>query len=211
MHVSLVAYFPNVFTASSQSFCYFEHQGRARPAILPPCPGNTKLLTVSVLTDMFPEETSWTLTSVCSGQLEASVDKRTKYASKEKLYSDNYCVPDTQYVFTILDVYGDGICCGNGKGSYNVTFDGRLVASGGNFAASDPTQFGNSNGVCPLPLPNIHSRVSAGMEWINQAIQCRSGTKPNPHVTISPKPGPPNKTGKARKKSSKAKKSLIVD
>ncbi len=179
------------------------HEGRARPAISPPCPGNTKLLTVSVLTDMFPEETSWILTSVCSGQLEASVDKRTKYASKKKLYSDYYCVPDTQYVFTLFDEYEDGICCGSGNGGYNVTFDGRLVASGGNFAASDPTQFGNSNGVCPLPLPNIHSRVSAGVEWINRAIKCRSGvsgTKLKPNITIP-------KTGKARKKSSKAKKS----
>jgi hypothetical protein len=155
---------------------------------------------------MFPGETSWTLTSVCSGQLEASIDKLTKYASKKKFYSDNYCIPDTQYVFTIFDDYGDGICCGSGSGSYNVTFDGRLVASGGNFATSDPTQFGNSNGACPLSLPNIHSRVSSGMEWINRAIQCRSGTKPKPRVTISPNPGTLNKNGKAKKKSGKAKK-----
>lgn len=156
-------------------------EGRPRPTVSPPCPNNTKLLTVSVLTDMFPQETSWTLTSVCSGRLEASVDKRTKYASQKKFYSDGYCVPDAQYKFTIFDAYGDGICCESGVGSYNVTFDGRLVASGGNFAFSNSTPpFGNPNGVCPLPLPNIHSRVSSGVEWIHKAIKCRFGTVDQP-------------------------------
>jgi hypothetical protein len=155
-----------------------------------------KVLTVTVLTDNFPGETYWNLTSVCSGQLEASVVKRTKYGLKKTLYSDDYCVPDAQYDFTVFDEYGDGMCCGSGDGGYNVTLDGRLVASGGTFAASDSTVFGTPNGVCLPPLPNIHSRVSAGMEWINQAIRCRSGTtlipspslKPTPTITLKPTP-----------------------
>ena len=41
--------------------------------------------------------------------------------------------PGIQYQFTIFDSYGDGICCDWGNGSYSVSLDGEVVASGGDF------------------------------------------------------------------------------
>ena len=49
--------------------------------------------------------------------------------------------PGIQYQFTIFDVYGDGICCLYGEGSYSVTLDGQEVASGGDFGFSETSGF----------------------------------------------------------------------
>ena len=49
--------------------------------------------------------------------------------------------PGIQYQFTIFDVYSDGICCAYGEGSYSVTLNGEVVASGGDFGASETSTF----------------------------------------------------------------------
>ena len=55
-------------------------------------------------------------------------------------YTWSICVPDTNcYTFTILDSYGDGICCGWGSGSYFVNYGGSQIASGGSFLSSETT------------------------------------------------------------------------
>jgi hypothetical protein len=52
------------------------------------------------------------------------------------------CVDTTKCLtFTINDSYGDGICCNYGAGSYNVTYNGLTVASGGSFTTSQSTSF----------------------------------------------------------------------
>mmetsp|Transcript_18318 Transcript_18318/g.24419 ORF Transcript_18318/g.24419 Transcript_18318/m.24419 type:complete len:404 (-) Transcript_18318:465-1676(-) len=45
------------------------------------------------------------------------------------------------YTFTIYDRYGDGICCGEGAGSYEVSLCGNTVAQGGTFGHSESTEF----------------------------------------------------------------------
>ena len=51
--------------------------------------------------------------------------------------------------FTIADSFGDGICCSWGNGSYSVSYNGVVVASGGSFAASETT---SSIGSCIVPV-----------------------------------------------------------
>lgn len=54
------------------------------------------------------------------------------------------------YTFTISDVYGDGICCQYGNGSYSLTADSTTLASGGSFGSSENTTFtvgGTARGV----------------------------------------------------------------
>ena len=51
-----------------------------------------------------------------------------------------YC-QGIQYNFSIFDSFGDGICCAYGEGSYSVTLDGEIVASGGDFGSSETTGF----------------------------------------------------------------------
>ena len=42
---------------------------------------------------------------------------------------------------TILDSYGDGICCGYGNGSYTVGNNGVVYATGGQFQDDETTNF----------------------------------------------------------------------
>ena len=152
-----------------------------------------KLLTVEIMTDRFPDETSWTLTNLCTGAIEAKVDQ---YREPGVRRIDQYCVYDNEYEFTIFDSYGDGICCSSGEGSYKVTLydegEAEVVASGGEFDAVETTTFGNPNNSCQKE-PAIYSRVSSGMDWIERALECNS-------VSRSSKSGKSTKASKARKR-----------
>ncbi len=99
--------------------------------------GELQTFTMTVLTDDYPNETTWQLvddagTTVMSGGPYGS--NATTYSSTEELCSG--C-----YTLTISDSYGDGICCAYGEGNYEFTVDGELVASGGNFGDSESTEF----------------------------------------------------------------------
>lgn len=108
----------------------------------PPCVDAT----VTILTDNFPTETSWTLTDLTSGMVIDGVTSGT-YTSSGTTFVTTNCVDPTHcYEFRIADTFGDGICCSFGLGSYEVTFDGAVVASGGAFGSSESTQFGNCGG-----------------------------------------------------------------
>ena len=50
------------------------------------------------------------------------------------------------YVFTIYDAWGDGICCLYGSGGYTLHLDGSLIASGGEFGASESVYFSAGSG-----------------------------------------------------------------
>ena len=45
------------------------------------------------------------------------------------------------YQFTINDSYGDGICCTYGEGSYTISLEGEVVASGGEFDNTESATF----------------------------------------------------------------------
>lgn len=94
--------------------------------------------TLTFIFDDYPEETSWSIldgsTTVASGGTYASqADGSTLVIN----------VPLTAgcYDFVINDVYGDGICCSFGNGSYSLTDGSTTLASGGAFASSETTNF----------------------------------------------------------------------
>ena len=89
-------------------------------------PGEDQVI-VSITTDTYPEETSWTLKSI-NGSLIVSGDS----------LGDTVCVPGGScLIFEIRDSYGDGICCNYGQGSYSVSLNGAVVASGGQFSTHE--------------------------------------------------------------------------
>jgi len=101
--------------------------------------------TVDILTDNFPEETSWKLLNMCTGEEQLSEDQGSLYTDPFTSYSNNYCVPDSRYTFIIEDVSPDnsrdatGLDCSSatdcsgtdGPGTYSVTLKGTETASGG--------------------------------------------------------------------------------
>ena len=100
------------------------------------CASNETEIIISITTDNYPGETSWQLVDQNgSGFMNASA-----LTQSYTTYTWSVCVPTSNcYSFTIFDSWGDGICCSFGNGSYNVTYGGITVVSGGSFGSSETT------------------------------------------------------------------------
>jgi len=95
---------------------------------------------LSITFDNYPEETAWTLKDG-SG---ATIDSQSYSTSNADGSTVNVTFSDLavdDYTFTITDVYGDGICCTYGSGSYTLSTDAGNIVSGGDFNSSEATQF----------------------------------------------------------------------
>ena len=108
---------------------------------------------ITINTDNYPLETSWFLIDEY-GSGWTNVPLTSSDANSQLTW--NLCVPDTNcYTFTILDSYGDGICCAYGSGSYSVTYNGVNIASGGSFLFSEETcGIGLCSPDCQIVIPN---------------------------------------------------------
>jgi lysyl endopeptidase len=94
-------------------------------------PGNESAL--SLVLDDYGSETTWTVTPEGSTTVIASGGPYEDGAGGQVVTTD-LCLPDGCYVLTILDDYGDGMCCQYGDGSYElVGTDGMLVTGDGQF------------------------------------------------------------------------------
>ena len=94
-------------------------------------------VTMTVLTDNYPGETTWTVTDAGG----ATVWSGGPYDAAGTSYAETTCLPYGCYTFTINDSYGDGICCGFGQGSYSLTSGGSVLASGGEFGSTASVEF----------------------------------------------------------------------
>lgn len=102
-------------------------------------PGETEIV-FNLVPDNYGSEITWRFTSPGGGTTYASGGPYTD--GNTTPVNATVCVPTgSQVVFTILDSYGDGICCSNGNGSYTVSISGVTVATGGSFASSESTTF----------------------------------------------------------------------
>ena len=94
-------------------------------------------LTVTILTDNYPGETTWSLTDA-SGAVVAAGGPYATVAVEEVI---QVCVAPGCYTFTINDSFGDGICCAFGTGLYTVSSQGTVLATGGEFADTESAEF----------------------------------------------------------------------
>lgn len=135
-----------------------------------PCPVacNDNEVVISILTDNYPGETTWTLTN-SSGTVVASGGP---YASSGTNYSQTVCVVDGCYDFRINDSYGDGICCAYGSGSYTVTSGGTTYASGGQFTSSETTNFCLGGGPAPTCDDGIQNQGEEGIDCGGPCAPC---------------------------------------
>jgi hypothetical protein len=105
-----------------------------------PCSDNA--LTLTIVLDNYPGETSWEVLDAGSNVVASSNGTYAGYGNGSTVVED-LCLPDGCYDFVIYDSYGDGICCAYGSGSYDLTENatGTSLASGGAFASSETTNF----------------------------------------------------------------------
>lgn len=95
---------------------------------------------ISVTTDDYPSETSWTLTSSTTGN---TIGSASSYSSSYTTFDEDYCLDHTEcYSFVILDSVGDGIYNG---GDFEIKVDGVVLLSNPPFQdwSSQETSFGN--------------------------------------------------------------------
>lgn len=82
---------------------------------------DSSILTVEVKTDLYPQETSWELTS--DGEIIGSIET-LEYYNLNYVYSHDFCVLRSSCItFTIYDAYGDGII---EAGYYKIFVNGEL-------------------------------------------------------------------------------------
>ncbi len=125
------------------------------------CTNNTVYLTL-VLDDYGPE-TSWSLKNSANTELFSGGPYPKGIAGTTIL--DTFCLPNGCYNFTIMDSYGDGICCSFGNGSYLLKdAAGHNLASGGSFGNDEmkelclpyqPGGGGNSNCMTISDFTNV--------------------------------------------------------
>jgi hypothetical protein len=94
--------------------------------------------------DRFPDETSWVLTK-----------NNADTIARGKSFGDTLCVPKNACLrFTIKDLYGDGMCCNQGDGGYQIYGSTGLLALGNQFGLEESRNFRCPPGFgCSSALP----------------------------------------------------------
>ena len=73
--------------------------------------------TLVLVTDKYPKETTWTLTLE---SIDMVIGEGSGYKNDFETHEEDVCIgPNACYMFEIKDKWDDGICCGNGQGSYS--------------------------------------------------------------------------------------------
>lgn len=106
----------------------------------PPTPAPTQcdgsVMELEIIPDSYPEDISWELLDGDGDEIDTGGPSDLEV---EKCLPPNDC-----YTFTIKDSWGDGLCCAYGEGGYTVTWDGVVVAEGGDYDSSETSTFGNT-------------------------------------------------------------------
>ncbi|KAJ1637581.1 peptidase S8/S53 domain-containing protein [Pavlovales sp. CCMP2436] len=171
---------------------FIQADAQAQTAPPSPAPDPPPLTVyVRITPDANPVQVSWTLSKldgdlVASGSLSManaplverlwSVSLETKYASSQ------------QYRFVISDSGSNGICCTFGPGYYELELDGTVLKSGGQYGASETTDFtvvqpaappgggGGGSGSPPSPPPPSEPpKLSDVISRTNLIIACSVG------------------------------------
>lgn len=145
----------------------------------PPCPClNEAPLTLTINLDNYPEETSWNVTN-SGGSVVASGGTYGSQPDGSTIVV-NINLSDGDHTFTILDSYGDGICCSYGVGSYSLVDNtGAVIISGGAFGSSESASFCVTS-AAPIPgctNPNAHNYDSSATVDDGSCETCNDNTQ----------------------------------
>jgi len=100
---------------------------------------------VNITLDVLGGQTTWLIRDASSNIL-AEGGPYGNFQSGQ-IESESICLLDGCYEFVIMDAVGNGICCFNGDGSYEVVDqDGNVLASGAEFEDEEITEFCFSSG-----------------------------------------------------------------
>jgi len=106
------------------------------------CGGDAGRFSLSITTDRYGRESSWTLTETENTDVVVAFSPLAAYDNTEEYFMDprtnpEFCLnPCREYTFTMMDSYKDGMCCAYGPGKYVGRLDGVDIFTGGDFTAS---------------------------------------------------------------------------
>ena len=128
----------------------------------PACPTicNDTEADLTIILDNYPGETTWTLKNGSGTTLYIG----GPYSGAGSTVSETFCLVDGCYDFQINDSYGDGICCGYGQGSYDVSINGQSVASGGAFTSTEVTNFCVGGGPAATCTDGVQNGNETGVD-----------------------------------------------
>ncbi|NOX45688.1 MAG: T9SS type A sorting domain-containing protein [Chlorobi bacterium] len=155
--------------------------------------GSGQKIILELMTDEYASETSWKLRDA-----DDNVIRESETLENLTLYTEEFCLPQACYTFTIYDSYGDGICCQYGEGYYTLTNSttGVELANGGEFENEEATAFCivlsvNANFTSDLTTACIDDEVqftnlSLGADsylWIFEGGNPETSTDENPLIS----------------------------
>jgi hypothetical protein len=107
-------------------------------------------------TDQYPAETSWSIIDNCKDD-DNVVMSGSGYKNTFSIYEKSINVPPSQYTLKIDDLYGDGICCGQGDGHFTVKINNENVLEGGKFGSTLEHTWGSCKveTAAPTPSPTV--------------------------------------------------------
>ncbi|ELR70644.1 hypothetical protein C900_03625 [Fulvivirga imtechensis AK7] len=136
-------------------------------------------VTLTLVLDNYPAETSWSVTSGGS-----TVASGSGYSTKGGTVTETFNVGAGAYTFTINDSYGDGICCSYGNGSYTLRdANNNVIASGGNFGSTESVNYCTEGGTADTQAPTAPGNLSASGVTQNSATVSWSASSDNVGVT----------------------------
>jgi hypothetical protein len=91
---------------------------------------------IEIMTDNYASETTWDLQDGAGNVIETGDPD-----DNATLHTWEFELDAGEYTWTIYDAYGDGICCAWGEGHYNIYVGDDLIATGGEFEASESVTF----------------------------------------------------------------------
>lgn len=122
-----------------------------QPTETPPTQScNDTSAALTLVTDNYGSETSWSLKNSVSQTLYSGSDYQNNTINEVEM-----CLADGSYILEVIDSYGDGMCCSVGNGSYSLSVNGTVVASGGDFQASQSTEFTIGGSTTPPTEPPV--------------------------------------------------------
>ncbi|MEZ8296746.1 endonuclease [Vibrio splendidus] len=122
-----------------------------QPTETPPTQScNDTSAALTLVTDNYGSETSWSLKNSVSQTLYSGSDYQSNTNNEVGM-----CLADGSYTLEVSDSYGDGMCCSVGNGSYSLSVNGTVVASGGDFQASQSTEFTIGGSTTPPTEPPV--------------------------------------------------------
>ncbi|MTI27253.1 fibronectin type III domain-containing protein [Fulvivirga kasyanovii] len=114
-------------------------------------------VTLTLVLDNYPAETSWSVTSGGS-----TVASGSGYSTKGGTVTETFNVGAGAYTFTINDSYGDGICCSYGNGSYTLRdANNNVIATGGDFGSTESVNYCTEGSGADTQAPTAPGSLSA--------------------------------------------------